>query len=95
MTTPLHGVIVGRVKESHPHWIVVGDRVFFLDGEACHHKIGMTLQVVYLEQDGRSHVKRIAPIPAVQEMIWHQARAGWGEGPLEAAPEAPQLRRDR
>jgi len=63
-TSPLHGVIVGRLKESHPAWIVVGDLMLFLDGEACHHEIGTTLQVVYVEKGGRSHVKSITPMSA-------------------------------
>jgi hypothetical protein len=68
-TPPLHGVIVGRLKESHPRWIVVGDQMLFLRaGEDCHYKIGTTLQVVYNEQDGRSHVENITPVPAAQEM---------------------------
>jgi hypothetical protein len=67
-TPPLHGVIVGRLKESHPHWIVVGDLMLLLDGEACHYGIGTTLQVVYIEHDGRSHVKSITPMSAAREM---------------------------
>ena len=31
--------------------------------EACHYKIGTTLQVVYVEQDGRSDVKSVIPVP--------------------------------
>ena len=68
-TPPLHGVIVGRLKESQPSWIVVGDLMFFLRaGEACHYNIGTTLQVVYVAQDGRSDVKSIMPVPAAREM---------------------------
>jgi hypothetical protein len=66
---PLHGVIVGRLKESHPRWIVVGDHMLFLRaGEGCHYKIGTTVQVVYIEQDGQSDVKSIMPVPAAREM---------------------------
>jgi hypothetical protein len=68
-TSPLHGVIVGRLKESHPQWIVVGDVMVFLQpGEGCHYKIGTTLQVVYVEQDGRNDVESITPVPAAPEM---------------------------
>jgi hypothetical protein len=43
--------------------IVVGNlMLFLLPGEACH-KIGTTLQVVYVEQDGRSDVKSVIPVP--------------------------------
>jgi hypothetical protein len=43
--------------------------MFFLRaGEACHYKIGTTLQVVYVAQDGRSDVKSIMPVPAAREM---------------------------
>jgi hypothetical protein len=67
-TPPLHGVIVGRLKESQPRWIVVGDLMFFLRaGEACHYNIGTTLQVVYIEQGGRNDVKSITPIPGARE----------------------------
>jgi hypothetical protein len=59
-SSPLHGVVVGRLTESHPAWIVVGDHMLFLrSGEACHFKIGTTLQVCYIEQDGRSDVQSI------------------------------------
>ena len=44
--------------------IVVGDlMLFLLPSEACHCKIGTTLQVVYVEQDGRSDVKSVIPVP--------------------------------
>jgi hypothetical protein len=67
-TPPLHGVIVGPLKESHPRWIVIGDHMLFLrDGENCHYKIGTTLQVVYIEEDGRRHVESIMPIPSARE----------------------------
>jgi hypothetical protein len=68
-TLPLHGVIVGRLTESHPQWIIVGDLMVFLrTGEGCHYRIGTTLQVVYVEQDGWSDVESITPVPAAQEM---------------------------
>jgi hypothetical protein len=61
-TSPLHGVIVGRLKESHPRWIVVGDHMLFLRaGDECFYKIGTTLQVVYIEQDGRWRASRLSP----------------------------------
>ena len=63
-TSPLHGVIVGPLTEAHLNWIVVGNlMLFLLPGEACHYKIGTTLQVVYVEQDGRSDVKSVIPVP--------------------------------
>jgi hypothetical protein len=44
--------------------IVVGNLMLFLrPGEACHFKIGTTLQIVYVEQDGRSDVKSVIPVP--------------------------------
>ena len=44
--------------------IVVGNPILFLlPGAACHYKIGTTLQVVYVEQDGRSDVKSVIPVP--------------------------------
>ena len=44
--------------------IVVGNlMLFLLPGAACHYKIGTTLQVVYVEQDGRSDVKSVIPVP--------------------------------
>jgi hypothetical protein len=59
-TSPLHGVVVGRLTESHATWIVVGEHTLFLRlGEACHYKLGTTLQVCYIEQDGRSDVQSI------------------------------------
>jgi len=68
-TSPLHGVIVGRLKESHPRWIVVGDHMLFLRaGDECFYKIGTTLQVVYIEQDGRHNVESITPVSAAREM---------------------------
>jgi hypothetical protein len=68
-TSPLHGVIVGRLKESHPRWNVMGDQMLFLrDRDECFYKIGTTLQVVYNEQDGRRQVESITPVPAAGEM---------------------------
>jgi hypothetical protein len=47
----------------------VGDLMVFLRaGEACHYNIGTTLQVVYVEQGGRSDVESITPLPAAREM---------------------------
>lgn len=66
-TSPLHGIIVGRLKESHPAWIVVGNRMLFLRaGEPCHYKIGTTLHVFYIEHDGRNDAANITPILAVR-----------------------------
>jgi hypothetical protein len=75
-SSPLHGVIVGRLKELHPRWIVVGDLMLILDGEPCQYSIGTTLQVVYIEQDGH-HVKSITPLPAAREM---------SDGPASSPP---------
>jgi hypothetical protein len=67
-TPPLHGVIVGRLKESHLNWIVVSNLLMFLPpGEACHYRIGTTLQVVFVEQNGRSDVKSITPVSRAGE----------------------------
>jgi hypothetical protein len=66
-TSHLHGALVGRRKESHLNWIVVGSLMLFLrPGEACHYKIGTTLQVVYVEQDGRSDVAEHHPGPTAR-----------------------------
>ena len=37
--------------------------LFLPPGAACHYKIGTTLQIVYVEQDGRSDVQSIIPVP--------------------------------
>jgi hypothetical protein len=66
-SSPLHGLIVGRLMESHPAWIVVGDLMLFLrTGEPCHYQLGTTLHVFYIEQNGRSAVQNITPISAAR-----------------------------
>ncbi len=61
-TTPVHGVILGPVTELHPDRIMVGGRTLYLrDGEAFDCEIGMVVEVVYLERDGRGDVQRITP----------------------------------
>jgi hypothetical protein len=48
------------LKASHPDRIIVGERVLFLrDGMACTYRVGTSLEVVFTEQDGRSHAERI------------------------------------
>jgi hypothetical protein len=42
--------------------------MLILDGEACHHSIGTTLQIVYVERAGRRHVESITPVPTAREM---------------------------
>jgi hypothetical protein len=47
--------------------IVVGNLwLFLLPGEACHYKIGTTLQVAYVEQDGRSEREERHPGPTAR-----------------------------
>lgn len=59
-TPPRHGVIVGRLTESRPGWIIVGEMMLFLrPGETCLYKLGTTLQVAFVEQDGRRDVQSI------------------------------------
>ncbi len=61
-TGPIHGVILGPLAELHPDRIVIGGRTLYLrDGEAVGCEIGMVLEVVYLERDGRGDVQRITP----------------------------------
>lgn len=61
-TEPIHGVILGPLIEVHPDRIVVGDRTPHLsDGEVVDCEIGMVLEVVYSERNGRSDVLRIRP----------------------------------
>lgn len=57
----VHGVIFGPLREVHPDRIVIADRTLFLrNGEACHHAIGLVLEVVFIEQNGRASVQRIS-----------------------------------
>jgi hypothetical protein len=59
---PIHGVILGPLKELYPDRIVIGDRTLFLrDGEASDYEIGMVLEVVYMDRDGRCDVEPITP----------------------------------
>lgn len=61
-TTPIHGVILGALTELHSDRIVIGDRTLYLrNGEAVDCQIGMVLEVVYMERDGRGDVQRITP----------------------------------
>jgi hypothetical protein len=46
--------------------------MFLPPGERCHYKIGTTLRVVYVEQDGRSDAESITPVPSAREMGWQQ-----------------------
>jgi hypothetical protein len=58
--SPLHGVLAGRLQESHPGQIVVGGLTFFLpDGEPCRAKIGEAVEVFFREQGGRREVTKI------------------------------------
>jgi hypothetical protein len=41
--------------------------MFLPPGEACHYRIGTTLQVVFVEQNGRSDVKSITPVSRAGE----------------------------
>jgi hypothetical protein len=60
---PARGVIVAPLTEAHPDRIVVGGRVLFLrDGMICPYSLGTPLEVVFTEQDGRSHADRITPM---------------------------------
>ncbi len=60
MATSLHGVLAGRLQESHPGRIVVGGQTFLLrDGQPCPAKIGQAVQVVFTEHDGRREVAKI------------------------------------
>jgi hypothetical protein len=66
--------------------------LFLRPGEACHYKIGTTLHVVYIEQDGRSHVKSITPLPAARKMSAGDDLAVLGSG-VRAPSAPPKLRR--
>jgi hypothetical protein len=55
-------VILGALTEVHPDRIVIGGRTLYLgDGEAFDCEIGMVIEVVYVERDGRGDVQRITP----------------------------------
>lgn len=57
---PLHGVIVGPLRELYPDRIVVADRILFLrDGQACRYTVGVVIEVVYTEVNGRASVQKI------------------------------------
>ncbi len=63
MTSPaIHGTILGPLNELHPDRIVVGGRTLFLGADKpCPYGIGMILEVVYTEWDGRGEVVSITP----------------------------------
>jgi hypothetical protein len=46
--SPLHGVILGPLRELYADRIVIADRILFLrDGERCLHVVGVILEVQY------------------------------------------------
>jgi uncharacterized protein YqfB (UPF0267 family) len=61
--SPLRGIIIGPLGELRPDRIVVADRTLFLrDREACHYSVGVVLEVVYTERNGRASVEKITPV---------------------------------
>lgn len=59
--SPLRGIIIGPLGELRPDRIVVADRTLFLrNGESCGYSVGVVLEVVYTELNGRASVERIA-----------------------------------
>jgi hypothetical protein len=58
-TSPIHGVILGALTEVHSDRIVVGGRTLYGEMVGC--EIGMLVEVVYIERDGRADVQQIRP----------------------------------
>jgi hypothetical protein len=59
--SPLHGVILGPLRELYADRIVIADRILFLrDGERCLHVVGVILEVQYTEKNGRACVNKIS-----------------------------------
>ncbi len=60
--SPMRGVIVAPLRESHSGRIILGGSILFLrDGATCDYALGTPLEVVYTEQDGRRDVDKITP----------------------------------
>ena len=55
------GVTYGKLTESHPDRIVVGDIdvLYLAEGTTCTHPLGTRLKVIYSERDGRKLVENI------------------------------------
>jgi hypothetical protein len=67
-TTPIHGVILGPLTALHPDRIVIGDRTLYLpDSQTFDCEIGMMLEVVYTEWNGRLDVQHITPLERRQQ----------------------------
>jgi hypothetical protein len=59
--SPLHGVILGPLRELYADRIVIADRTLFLsDGEPCHHVVGVILEVLYTEKNERACVDKVS-----------------------------------
>jgi hypothetical protein len=59
--SPLHGVILGPLRELYADRIVIADRILFLrDGERCLHVVGVILEVQCTEKNGRACVNKIS-----------------------------------
>lgn len=60
-SSPLHGVILGPLRELYADRIVIAERTLFLpDGEPCHHVVGVILEVLYTEKNGRAYVDKVS-----------------------------------
>jgi len=60
-SSPLHGVILGPLRELYADRIVIPERTLFLrDGEPCHHVVGVILEVLYTEKNGRAYVDKVS-----------------------------------
>jgi len=59
--SPLHGVILGPLRELYADRIVIADRTLFLrDGEPCYHVVGVILEVLYTEKNGRAYADKVS-----------------------------------
>jgi hypothetical protein len=64
-SAPMHGVMVGPLRESYSDRVVVGDSTFFLrGGEQCLYPFGARVQVVYADASGRCEAESITLVLA-------------------------------
>lgn len=65
--SPMRGVIIAPLTESHPGGIILGGSILFLrDGATCNYPLGTPLEVAYTEQDGRKDVDTITAVRPAQ-----------------------------